>query len=140
MFADPFIIDATRPTAGTTAAVMDGTGSTQLSFVCTGRGPLSSTYRYTVSSSHYIDLFIGRQLLKAGRVRSTVRFVETELVTDPVTPAINSRKTTTCFVVADVGVLGTGTNYTKMMHMLATLLYTPTDNAATFDKVLAGET
>jgi hypothetical protein len=69
-----------------------------------------------------------------------VRFTETELVTDPINSELSTQKTATVYVVADVGVLGTSTNWDKMAHALSVFLYKPTDDTATMTDVLAGNT
>lgn len=138
MFPDPNPMQFVNPTA-LIGASFAGTGSVTQDFVCTGRGPTSSTYRYTISSSHYIDLLISRQVSK--RSRYTVRFTESELVADPINSELNAVKTSTIYVVADIGVLGIGTNWQKMLNALAVnFLVKPTDDPQAFDQVLAGET
>jgi hypothetical protein len=138
MFADPHILYVVPPTNGTTTNAVTGAGYSSFSFVCTGRGPLSSTYRYTISTSHWIDLFIGRQ---EGKVtRSTVRLVERELVTDPMDSSINSVKVSSCYVVVSLGPLGAGTNLLKMLHGLAVMMYDSQDDTQQIARVLAGET
>lgn len=138
MFADPFVLAVGPPTGATTAVALTGSGATTLSFVATGRGPFSSTYRYGVSSSHWIDMFISRQVGK--RSRYTVRLTEVELVTDPINSELSTQKTTTAYIVLDVGVLGTGTNWSKMLHALAYILYKPTDATQVADLLLIGNT
>jgi hypothetical protein len=139
LFDDPQPVYHTPPTGTTRAVAITGAGSAKYDFVCTGRGPTSSTYRYTVSSTHWIDLFIGRQIGK--RNRYTVRLTERELVTDPIDTTINSVKTSSIFVIGDVGVLGVGTNWDKMCHMLAAnYLFDATDDQVWFNAVVNGET
>jgi hypothetical protein len=65
---------------------------------------------------------------------------ETELVQDPVNDNLNSTKVSIVYVVADIGVLGVGTNWVKMMHSLAYLLMKASDSPAIFDRIVAGET
>lgn len=137
MQEDPITLHIVPPTGATTAVAFSGAGSSSYSFVRTGIGPLSATYRYTVSSSHYIDLFIGRQVGK--RSRYTVRLTETELVADPMNSELNVQKTSTVYVVGDIGVLGTGTNWDKMLHGLAEFLYDSTDEAPWFNSVVGGQ-
>jgi DNA mismatch repair protein MutH len=95
-------------------------------------------YRYAISTSHFIDLTIGRQ---AGRrTRYTFRLTETELVADPINSELNSLKTSTIYCVADVGVLGVGTNWTKMGTLLGALLLQKADGATALSRLIAGET
>jgi hypothetical protein len=88
-----------------------------------------------VDTTHFIDLFIGRQAGKQGRTRYTARLTETELVPDVVNPTVNSRKTSTVFIVADIGVLGQGTNWAKMLHALSRFLYLPRDGYQRLDDI-----
>jgi len=136
MLPDPLYLFNVAPTGATAAVTISGAGSTAFAFARTGNGPTSATYRYNVSSSHYIDAFVGRQVGK--RTRYTIRLTETELVSDPINSELNVQKTSTAYVVADVGVLGTGTNWVKMLHALATELYKPSDQNSAFDLILAG--
>jgi hypothetical protein len=138
MFADPLVLPAAYADAATIANVLQGTGFSANSFVCTGRGPSSSTYRLDYSSSHRLDILISVQ--KGKRTRSTVRITETELVTDPINSELNSAKTATMYIVADVGVLGTTTYFTTMGNYLARFLFTGEDFAPLIVRVLAGET
>jgi len=140
MLEDPRVSSVTAANTATSANVLAGTGFATYSFVCTGRGPTSSTYRYTVSSSHYIDLTVSRQVGK--RTRATVRLTESELVADPINSELNSVKTSTIYIVADVGPLGTGTNWDKMSNILALdFLMKGFDFTADMTtRVLAGET
>lgn len=138
MFADPYVAVFTSATA-LTDALLSGAGMVAQNFVCTGRGPTSSTYRYTVSSSHFIDMLISRQAGK--RTRYTVRFTESELVADPIDSSVNSVKTATIYFVADVGVLGTTTNWQKLCNSLATdFLLKSTDGTPGVDLLLQGQT
>jgi hypothetical protein len=137
MFADPLSLQDVAATAIDSSAFY-GTGAQYLSFVCTGRSPTNSTYRYTVSSSHYIDLFIGHQYGK--RNRFTVRLTENELVTDPIDSTKNSVKSSTAYIVIDRSLLGAGTNERHMQHILANVLFTPTGSTPMIDKVTGGET
>jgi hypothetical protein len=137
MFTDPFVFTTTMATAATDANTFAGAGSATTSFVCTGRGPTSSTYRATYSSTNYVDLLISRQVGK--RNRYTVRLTETELVPDPINSELNTQKTSTVYVVADVGVLGTGTHWVQACNVLARFLLT-LDTAKRLDYVLQGQT
>lgn len=134
MLADPYVACATF---GRTSAQLVTDRATAQNFVRTGTGPTSATYRYTISSSHYIDMFVGRQVGK--RSRYTVRFTESELVADPMNSELNSVKTSTAYVVVDRSVLGAGSNETLMLNALAFLLYKPSDSTCVFDRVSAGE-
>jgi hypothetical protein len=109
-----------------------------MSYQCTGRGLNSSTYRHTVDSTHWIDLLVGRQ--EGKRTRYTARFTERELVSDPMNDNLNSVKTSTVYIVADVGPLGVGTNFSKMLHSIANLTYDSTDGAIWFQDILDGNT
>jgi hypothetical protein len=137
MFADPLLTIGTLATAATNSVLYTGSGSSLVSYVCTGRGPLSSTYRNTISSTHYVDLLISRQVGK--RSRYTVRLTETELVADPINSELNSQKTSTIYLVADVGVLGTGSSWIQMCNALGRFV-TTTDLPKLMDQVLAGAT
>jgi len=137
MLDDPINLRVVAPTGATAAVAISGAGSSTFSFERIGVGPTSANYRYTVSSSHYIDMFVGRQVGKS-RTRYTVRLTERELVADPINSDLNSVNTATAYIVADVGVLGTTTNWAKMLHGLATFLYDPTDDVQYFDDVLRG--
>jgi hypothetical protein len=137
MFADPIIVLDVSPTAWTTAS-STGAGSDVMTLPCIARGPTSSTYRYAISSSHYIDLLIGRQVGK--RSRYTFRVTETELVTDPINSELNSVKTSTIYCVADVGVLGVGSNWEKIGTLVGALLLKKADGATALSRLIAGET
>jgi len=134
MFPDPNPV--TFVLATSTATIF--AGATNQDFVCTGRGPTSSTYRYTISDSHFIDMTIGHQYGK--RNRYTVRFTESELVADPINPSVNSLKTSTAYVVVDRSLLGAGTNQTKLLNALGVFLLTTTTEDASMVAVLNGET
>jgi hypothetical protein len=124
MFADPLALINTAATAITIAAT-SGAGSTTLSFVRTGVTANSSTYRFTYTSSNYIDLFIGRQT--GRRSRYTVRLTETELVPSPTDNTQNVVKTSTLYFVADVGPLGTGSHWDFLATILAHVLLKRSD-------------
>lgn len=138
MLDDPYDLYVVPPTGATAAVTLTGAGSEKFTFVKTGIGPLSSTYRYSVSSSHYVDMLMSRQIGK--RNRYTVRLTETELVPDPINSELNTQKTATIYAVADIGPLGTTTNFEKLMHGLASVFYDPSDAAPEFDRNLVGET
>jgi hypothetical protein len=137
MFADPIIVLDVSPTAWTTAS-SSGAGSDVMTLACISRGPTSSVYRYSISSSHYIDLLIGRIVGK--RSRYTFRVTETELVTDPINSELNSVKTATIYSVADIGVLGTSTNWEKMGSLIGALLLKKSDGTTALSRLIAGET
>jgi hypothetical protein len=138
LFADPFVLVVGAPTGATTAVALTGAGAAFMSFACISRGPTSSTYRYVISSTHWVDLFVGHQ--EGKRNRSTVRLTERELVTDPMDSSINSIKVSSCYFVADVGVLGSGTNWAGLLHALSYLLYGPSDAVQIAARVVSGET
>jgi len=141
LFADPLSISHTPPTGATAAVALTGSGSAAYSFVCTGRSPTYSTYRYdTGGSGHYIDLFIGRQETSKSRTRYTVRFTEHEFFGDPLDDSKNVGMTSSAYVVFDLGPLGQGTNWAKLSHMLASLLYDPTDAAQAVAPIWSGAT
>jgi len=134
MLADPLILESVNALGATAYSA----GHSTWSFVCTGRGPTSSTYRYSVSSSHYIDIFVGHQYGK--RNRFTIRLTETELVTDPIDSTKNSVKTSTAYVVVDRSLLGAGTNETKMLQSLAYVCNTFSDAPSLVSLILGGQT
>jgi hypothetical protein len=138
MLTDPLVTSNALATNATTANVFTGGGSSVFAFVCTGRGPNSSTYRYSVSSSHYIDLLVSNQ--KGRRTRSTVRLTEYELVADPINDTLNSVKTSTLYLVADVGPLGVGTNWTGLRNTLVRFLFKGPDLDGYLANVVTGET
>jgi len=137
MFADPIVVLDVSPTAWTTAS-STGAGSDVMTLPCISRGPLTSVYRYAISTSHFIDLTIGRQV--GRRTRYTFRLTETELVADPINSELNSLKTLTIYCVADVGVLGVGSNWAKMGTLLGALLLQKADGATALSRLIAGET
>jgi hypothetical protein len=81
---------------------------------------------------------VGHQ--EGKRNRSTVRLTERELVTDPMDSSINSIKVSSCYFVADIGVLGSGTNWTGLLHALSYFLFCPTDAPQIAARVVSGET
>jgi hypothetical protein len=138
LFADPMTAYQVAPTAGTLAAAFTGAGVVSTVFVATGRTATQSTYRRTVSATNWYDLTIGRQVGK--RNRYTVRFTESEIVPDAMDPTLNSLKTATIYVVADIGPLGTTTGWAKLNHMLSYFIYDPIDSTPPMDRVIGGET
>jgi hypothetical protein len=129
----------TRNTTGTWAAAFEGAGSASASFACISRGPFQSTYRYTISSSNWIDLMIGRQ--EGKRNRYTVRLTERDIVSDPMNDSLNSVRTMSAYVVVDVGPLGYSANLVKMLHGLASFLYDASDvSPDDLMRVVGGET
>jgi len=138
MFADPLVLVSTYANSATLVNLYSGTGYVERAYVCTGRGPTSSTYRYTIGTSHWVDLLISRQIGK--RSRYTVRFTETELVADPINSELNQQKTSTVYIVADIGVLGTGTSWASMCNALSRFIVDPFDGAPALDSVIAGQT
>lgn len=139
MFADPIVLPLAIPTAASNSAVFTGAGSTTQSFVCTGRGPTSSTYKIMISgTTHWIDLLISRQVGK--RSRYTVRLTEYELVADPINDGLNSQRSFTVYLVLDAGVLGVGSNYAGMCQALSRFLYSTSDGPRLLDSILGGAT
>lgn len=140
LFADPLVLYKTAPTGATSAVALSGAGATSYSFVCTGRSPTSSTYRYTVDSTSFIELFIGRMTGK--RNRWTVRFNYSVLVPTVVDVTINEVRVSTVYIVVDYPIIGTGGAATMqgIFHMLSTWLYDSTDAAILVDRLVNGET
>lgn len=134
MFSDPLVLRSVSATAVTAAAIA-GAGSAALSLVRTGTGVNNATYRGVLSPTHSIDVFIGRQTGK--RTRYTVRITESEIVADPLTGA-NSVNTSTIYFVADIGILGTGTNWDQIATALGWFLIKPSDSTATLASLLIG--
>jgi hypothetical protein len=137
MLADPTYGTSVSATA-ITAAALAGAGVGLLGFAATGRGLTNSTYRYNISSSHFIDMFVGRQVSK--RARFTIRLTETELVADPIEPAKNQVKTSTAYIVIDRSLLGAGSNEVQMNNILAHFLIKPVDANSFASSVLNGHT
>jgi hypothetical protein len=74
------------------------------------------------------------------RARYTVRLTETELVADPNNSELSVQKTSTVYLVADIGVLGTGTYFGAMSHVLSSFLYKGTGEGTRLDEVIVGNT
>jgi hypothetical protein len=120
------------------AATTDISADDFFSMVCTGRGPTSSTYRYDISATHWIEAFIGHQY--GRRNRYTARLTESEVVADPIDSTKNSILTESVYVVCDRALTGATSNQTKMLTSLAMFLLAGTDFSAPFVRVLGGET
>lgn len=123
---------------GINGATATGGGTTSSNFVAISRTDTSSTYRYTIDSTHWIDLFVGHQYGK--RNRFTMRFTEVELVPDPTNTELNIQKSTSYSVVADRSLLGAATNEIKLLTALGMSVITLTDGTMKFGRVLIGET
>jgi hypothetical protein len=138
LFADPYYVAMTPQTTGTFANAFNGAGSVSPAFVCIGRGPLQSAYRYEISSSNWIDLIVGRQ--EGKRLRATVRFTERDVVADPMNDNLNALRTMSTYIVVDVGPLGYSANLPKMLHALSSLCYDGSDGEPGVMRVVRGET
>jgi hypothetical protein len=140
LFGDPLVLYTVAPTGATNAVAFTGAGSSSVSFIRTGAGPTSSTYRYTVSATDYYDLFVGRQSGK--RNRYTFRLTHTTLVPTITDTSINEIRTSTVYVVVDIPLIGLAAlaDNDLMYHMLSYLLYDSTDNTPVMRRVVAGET
>lgn len=140
MFADPLVLYSSPPTGATSAVAISGTGASANSFVCTGRGPLSSTYAFITSAVDRKDLFIGRQIGK--RQRFTVRFTRTTLVPSVVDASINEVRQAHVYTVVDIPLIGLAavSDNDVMYQWLANWLYCPTDGVAKMRDVITGQT
>ncbi len=138
LFADPLTLYHTPPTSAPLASAFSAAGSGSFAFVCTGRSPTQSTYRYSVSATNYFDLMIGHQVGK--RTRSTARLTEYILSADATDPSVNSWKSATVYFVVDVGPLGITSDMEKMYQMMSYLLYDASDAVPLVKRIVDGET
>jgi len=117
LFADPFVAHTVAPTNGTAANAKTGAGASTVSFVRTGSGPSSATYRYTVTATQWWDMLISRQ--SGNRTRYTVRLTEYQTAADAFDDNKNVPISATIYFVMDVGTRGVTDNFGKLAHILA---------------------